>query len=34
MKMGNEIEKKYLNSILQLIGFFVLLFFTIAAFQF
>ena len=27
--MGNEIEKNYLNSILQLIGFFILLFFTI-----
>ena len=30
MEIGNKIEKKYLNSILQLIGFFILLFFTIA----
>ncbi len=30
MEMGNEIEKNYLNSIIQLIGFFILLFFTIA----
>lgn len=28
--MGNEIEKNYLNSILQLIGFFVFLFMAIA----
>ena len=28
--MGNEIEKNYLNSILQLVGFFIFLFITIA----
>jgi len=30
MEMGNEIEKNYLLSILQLVGFFAFLFFFIA----
>ena len=33
IKMGNEIEKAYASSVMQLIGFFIMLF-VIIAFQF